>query len=123
MKPTPRHPKVLVIDVGGTHVKCLATGEKRRRKFASGPKLAPAAMVKSVMEMTHDWKFDPYLITEVEVQFIAEAADVTRVELEHRNLERFGAQADAVRAIYDSPGGWPGLLGAFAACCAEGSSK
>jgi len=83
----------------------------------------PPARLVLAWQLTHDWKFDPYLITEVEVQFIAEAANVTRVELEHRNLERFGAQADAVRAIYDSPDGWPGLLQAFAACSSEESSK
>src|SRR5262249_15391596 len=35
------------------------------------------------------------------MQFIAEDTNATRVELEPRNLERFGAQANAVRAIYD----------------------
>jgi uncharacterized protein YndB with AHSA1/START domain len=82
----------------------------------------PPARLVLAWQLTHDWKFDPNLITEVEVQFIAEGLDVTRVDLEHRNLERFGAQADAVRAIYDSPSGWPGLLQAFAACSSKGSS-
>jgi uncharacterized protein YndB with AHSA1/START domain len=82
----------------------------------------PPARLVIAWQLTHDWKFDPNLITEVEVQFVAEGANSTRVELEHRNLERFGAQADAVRSIYDSPSGWPGLLQAFAACAAEGSS-
>ena len=36
---------VLVIDIGGTHVKILATGQKEHREFESGPKLTPAMMV------------------------------------------------------------------------------
>jgi uncharacterized protein YndB with AHSA1/START domain len=82
----------------------------------------PPARLVLAWQLTHDWKFDPNLITEVEVQFIAEGANATRVDLEHGNLERFGAQADAVRAIYDSPSGWPGLLEAFAVCSSKGSS-
>ena len=59
------------------------------------------------------WKYDPALITEVEVNFIPEDGG-TRVELEHRNLERMGGAAEAVRQAVDSPGGWSGLLEAFA---------
>lgn len=81
----------------------------------------PPARLVLAWQLTHDWKFDPDLVTEVEVTFIAEGTNATRVELEHRHLERFGAQADAVRAIYDSPSGWPGLLELFAACAAERS--
>jgi uncharacterized protein YndB with AHSA1/START domain len=61
-----------------------------------------------------DWKFDPALITEVEVRFIAQGADATRVELEHRDLERLGDRADAMRAMVDSPNGWGMLLDLFA---------
>ncbi len=50
--------KVLVIDVGGTHIKCLASGQTLRRKFASGPQLTPLQMVKGVLEITADWTFD-----------------------------------------------------------------
>ena len=48
------------------------------------------------------------------MQFIAEGANATRVELEHRNLERFGDRADAMRQQIDAPDGWPGLLQLFA---------
>jgi uncharacterized protein YndB with AHSA1/START domain len=64
-----------------------------------------------------DWKFDPGLVTEVEVRFIPER-DGTRVDLEHRNIERFGANADAIRAAFESPEGWGGLLERFAAIAA-----
>lgn len=50
--------KVLVIDIGGTHVKVLATGQCKPRKVASGPAMTPAKMVNAVMAMTKDWKFD-----------------------------------------------------------------
>ena len=59
------------------------------------------------------WKYDPALITEVEVNFVPENGG-TRVELEHRHLERMGAAAKAARQAVDSPGGWSGLLEAFA---------
>lgn len=49
---------VLVIDIGGTHVKILATGEKERREFASGPKLRPKQMVEQVKKLAGDWKYD-----------------------------------------------------------------
>jgi polyphosphate glucokinase len=48
---------VLVIDVGGTHVKILAAGQKDPRKFESGPKLSPQAMVSKVKKLTADWKY------------------------------------------------------------------
>src|SRR5215510_6951519 len=50
--------KVLVIDVGGTHVKVLATGKRARRKFASGPTMTPQQMVSGVQQITSDWKYD-----------------------------------------------------------------
>lgn len=50
--------RVLVIDVGGTHVKALVTGEKEPRKFESGPKLTPKMMVAGVKELAKDWKYD-----------------------------------------------------------------
>lgn len=50
--------KVLVIDVGGTHVKALVTGEQQRRKFASGPTLTARQMVSGVKKITRDWKYD-----------------------------------------------------------------
>ncbi len=50
--------KVLVIDVGGTHVKILVTGETEPRKFVSGPEMTPARMVAGVKKLTADWKYD-----------------------------------------------------------------
>jgi polyphosphate glucokinase len=50
--------KVLVIDVGGTHVKILATGETEPRKFVSGPEMTPARMVAGVKKLAADWKYN-----------------------------------------------------------------
>jgi polyphosphate glucokinase len=50
--------KVLVIDVGGTHVKVLLSGEDTPRKFDSGPALTPSELVKGVKELTKDGKYD-----------------------------------------------------------------
>jgi polyphosphate glucokinase len=50
--------KVLAIDVGGTHVKVLATGESDERKVASGLSMAASRMVRDVKRMTRDWKYD-----------------------------------------------------------------
>ena len=53
---------VLVIDVGGTHVKVLVTGESEPRKFASGPKLTARQMVAGVKKITADWNYDAVTI-------------------------------------------------------------
>src|SRR5262245_49287594 len=49
---------VLVADIGGTHVKILATGQKLSRKFPSGPTLTPAAMVAGVKKLAGSWKYE-----------------------------------------------------------------
>ncbi len=49
---------VLVIDVGGTHVKVLATGQKEPQKFPSGPTLTPKQMVADVKKLAAEWKYD-----------------------------------------------------------------
>jgi len=49
---------VLVIDIGGTHVKILATGHARHRECASGASLTPAAMVEKVRTLASGWTFD-----------------------------------------------------------------
>ena len=50
--------KILVVDVGGTHVKVLATGQTEHREFNSGPRLTAARMVSGVKKLTRDWKYD-----------------------------------------------------------------
>jgi len=49
--------KVLVIDIGGTHVKLLAPGQDEPVKFVSGPTLTPAQMVAGVKKLGRGWKY------------------------------------------------------------------
>jgi uncharacterized protein YndB with AHSA1/START domain len=62
-----------------------------------------------------DWSYDPdpAKASEVEVRFVEEAPDRTRVELNHRHLERHDDQ-DKVRDGIDSPSGWGGILVGYA---------
>jgi predicted NBD/HSP70 family sugar kinase len=55
---TAKSPRVLVIDVGGTNVKMLATGQKEPRKYPSGPTMTPRRMVRLVKKAVRGWKFD-----------------------------------------------------------------
>ncbi len=50
--------KILAVDVGGTHVKILATGQKERREFASGPTLTARQMVAQVKRLAKGWDYD-----------------------------------------------------------------
>jgi hypothetical protein len=74
----------------------------------------PPDKVVLLWQIGANWKFDPDLTTEVELTFTAEEPGRTRVDLRHRHLERYGDQAEQMRAVFDSPGGWPGTLAAFA---------
>ena len=65
-----------------------------------------------------DWQYDPSLKTEIEVRFIAEGKDRTRVELEHRHLDRYGEHRDQMRRIFETEGDWGRLLASFAAAAA-----
>jgi polyphosphate glucokinase len=50
--------RVLVVDVGGTSVKILATGQTEHRSFPSGPTLTPRRMVSGVKKLARDWTYD-----------------------------------------------------------------
>ena len=49
---------VLVVDVGGTHVKILATGQTEKREFASGPKLTARQMAAKVKRLARGWRYE-----------------------------------------------------------------
>jgi predicted NBD/HSP70 family sugar kinase len=49
---------VLAIDIGGTNVKILASGQEEPRKFPSGSKMTPQQMVSGVRELAGEWKYD-----------------------------------------------------------------
>ena len=50
--------KVLVVDIGGSHVKTLATGQREPRNFDSSPDLRPDEMVRRVADLVRDWAYD-----------------------------------------------------------------
>ena len=54
--------RVLAVDVGGTNVKILLSGQKEPRKFPSGPTLTPQAMVDGVKQLAGDWRYDAVAI-------------------------------------------------------------
>ncbi len=70
----------------------------------------PAKLVLS-WHLNSQFKYDENVDSEVEVRFIAESDNVTRVELEHRIT---AIDAEAIRAATDSPQGWSGLLALYA---------
>jgi uncharacterized protein YndB with AHSA1/START domain len=67
-------------------------------------------------DISPQWQIETDLdkTSEVEVRFIAEASDRTRVELEHRNLDRHGPGWEAERDGVAGDGGWPLYLARFA---------
>ncbi|WP_242894428.1 SRPBCC family protein [Actinomadura litoris] len=75
---------------------------------------SPARVVLA-WHLDGDWRFDPDPdhASEVEIRFVAEDGDRTRVELEHRYFERHGAGAAAVRGAVESQGGWTWCLAAY----------
>src|SRR5262249_19855981 len=73
----------------------------------------PSRLVLS-WDINADWQYDPNLKAEVEIRCIREGNDGTRLELEHRRLDRYGARRDEMRDTFDSEGGWSSLLQSFA---------
>jgi uncharacterized protein YndB with AHSA1/START domain len=76
----------------------------------------PPARVVFSWDISPQWQIETDLekTSEVEVRFIEETPDRTRVELEHRNLDRHGEGWEGVRGAVDSEGGWPLYLERFA---------
>ncbi len=72
-------------------------------------------------QITHEWGYQPDLTqsSEVEVRFTPTGDGATRVDLEHRNLERHGAGAETMRTAISAPGGWGSLLELYAKRVAE----
>ena len=73
----------------------------------------PSRLVLS-WDINADFQYVPGLGTEIEVRFLSETEGSTRVELEHRRLDRFGDRRDQMRTIFDQTGDWGKLLESFA---------
>jgi uncharacterized protein YndB with AHSA1/START domain len=74
---------------------------------------APPSRLVLAWRIGADWAYHADLTTEVEVTFTGEGAR-TRVDLEHRHLERMGENAEATRISLDTDGGWTGILKLYA---------
>src|SRR5258708_3035143 len=79
------------------------------------PRHPPPQAVLSFL-VGSDWtpEPDPARASEIDVRFLAEAPDRTRLEFEHRHLERYGEQAERMRSVLDGPKGAVGVVSAYA---------
>lgn len=68
----------------------------------------PPGRVVLAWQIDGTWKYNPGCITEVELSFTALGTQETRVDFEHRHLERLGENASAIRDMLNS--GWGGIL-------------
>jgi uncharacterized protein YndB with AHSA1/START domain len=74
---------------------------------------SPPARVLLAWRINSQWAYDPDFLTELELTFEPAEGGGTRVTLEHRDLERYGADAEKHRAVLN--GGWPTHLTSFIA--------
>lgn len=74
---------------------------------------SPPSRLVLAWRLGSDFKYHADLLTEVEVKFTADG-EMTRVEFEHRGLERMGEKAAETRIALDSEGGWTGILKLYA---------
>jgi len=74
----------------------------------------PPTRLVLAWQIDGQWAYDPDLVTELELRFVEQGPTTTRVELEHRNLDRLEEQAASTRESFDGPEGWAGLLALFA---------
>jgi uncharacterized protein YndB with AHSA1/START domain len=104
---TPRKDVVMETHLGGLWYELAEDGTRTR----VGKILVWEPPQRFVMswDINSEWKPDTTIGSEVEVRFIAEGADATRVEVEHRKFEQLG-DAGGNKVRNDVDGGWPGLL-------------
>jgi uncharacterized protein YndB with AHSA1/START domain len=75
----------------------------------------PPGRLVITWQIAADWKFHTDVVTTVEVRFEPVGEDRTRVLLEHRDLDGFGADAVEMRKTFEDPGAWTATLAAYAA--------
>ena len=119
----PREHNMLGVDIAETVFEPRAGGRIYDRgtdgsecEWASVLAYEPPDRVVFSWNVSPRWQpeADPARRSEVEVRFVAEAPDRTRVALEHRHLDRHGDGWEGVRGGVDSPDGWPLYLERFA---------
>jgi uncharacterized protein YndB with AHSA1/START domain len=119
----PREHNMLAVEIAETVFELHAGGHVYDRgvddsecRWARVLVYEPPTRVVISWDINPQWQIETDLdkTSEVEVRFIAETPDRTRVELEHRNLDRHGDGWESVRDGVDSEGGWPLYLRRFA---------
>jgi len=83
----------------------------------------PPKRLVMAWQLNHEWQYDPALVTELELRFTPVGPMQTRVELEHRNMERFGEHAAMMRDALGSAQGWMTHLTLFAKAAGEESVR
>jgi uncharacterized protein YndB with AHSA1/START domain len=73
----------------------------------------PSSRLVLSWQITAKWQFDPDFVTEVELRFVSEGPRTTRVELEHRKLEAYGADAEAMHETFSADDAWVRTLELF----------
>ena len=119
----PREHNMLQVDIAETVFETRVGGNIYDRgvdgsecRWARVLAYEPPERVVFSWDISPQWQIETDLdkTSEVEVRFIAEASDRTRVELEHRNLDRHGPGWEAERDGVAGDGGWPLYLERFA---------
>jgi uncharacterized protein YndB with AHSA1/START domain len=108
--PTPRKAAVMETHLGGRWYELAEDGSQTM--IGKIVVWEPPERFVMTWDINSQWKPDTTVSSEVEVRFIADGANSTRVELEHRKFEQRGAEAGASMRK-DVDGGWPGLLEKF----------
>jgi uncharacterized protein YndB with AHSA1/START domain len=120
----PREHNMLAVDIAETVFEARVGGSIYDRgvdgsicRFARVLAYEPPHRVVFSWDIDSQWQIekDPNRTSEVEVRFFSETPNRTRVELEHRNLDRHGEGWEALRQGLDSEGGWPLYLQRFSA--------
>ncbi|MCU7727027.1 SRPBCC family protein [Actinoplanes sp. KI2] len=75
----------------------------------------PPSRLVVTWQIGSDWKYHDDLVTTVEVHFRPDGPDRTRVELVHRDLDGYGADAAAMKETFEGSGAWGATLAAYAA--------
>lgn len=110
---TPAKSTVIEPGVGG---RCYGVGEDDAEAHWGDVLVwSPPDRLVIAWRVTTQWTYDPDLTTEVDVTFTAVEGGRTRVDLEHRHLERLGEGAEGARATFESPNGWGLILDLYKA--------
>jgi uncharacterized protein YndB with AHSA1/START domain len=80
---------------------------------------SPPTRLVLAWRISAEWRYDPNLLTEVEVKFLPSPSG-TVVEFEHRLLENYGPMGEEMRKGVDGEGGWTGILALYKALADAG---